>query len=88
LVQSGDQKFTTVPNHAGDMPEGTLRAILKQADIKPKIFTTKIFLIYLVGLLNKTTSRISCRLDTDYQPGQTVAYLCLRSAFCRAEPES
>jgi len=22
-------KFTTIPNHSGDMPEGTLRAILK-----------------------------------------------------------
>ena len=26
-------RFTTIPNHAGDMPEGTLRAILKQAEI-------------------------------------------------------
>jgi predicted RNA binding protein YcfA (HicA-like mRNA interferase family) len=26
-------RYTTVPNHPGDMPEGTLRAILKQADI-------------------------------------------------------
>ncbi len=26
-------KYTTIPNHPGDMPEGTLRAILKQADI-------------------------------------------------------
>ena len=26
-------KYTTIPNHSGDMPEGTLRAILKQADI-------------------------------------------------------
>jgi predicted RNA binding protein YcfA (HicA-like mRNA interferase family) len=26
-------RFTTIPNHAGDMPEGTLRAILKQADV-------------------------------------------------------
>ena len=24
----------TIPNHSGDMPEGTLRAILKQADLK------------------------------------------------------
>ncbi|MGZ9224956.1 MAG: type II toxin-antitoxin system HicA family toxin [Anaerolineales bacterium] len=24
-------RFTTIPNHPGDMPEGTLRAILKQA---------------------------------------------------------
>lgn len=26
-------RYTTIPNHPGDMPEGTLRAILKQADI-------------------------------------------------------
>jgi predicted RNA binding protein YcfA (HicA-like mRNA interferase family) len=26
-------KYTTIPNHPSDMPEGTLRAILKQADI-------------------------------------------------------
>ena len=26
-------KYTTIPNHPGDMPEGTLSAILKQADI-------------------------------------------------------
>ena len=26
-------RFTTIPNHPGDMPEGTLRAILKQAGI-------------------------------------------------------
>jgi len=31
-------KYTTVPNHPGDMPEGTLRAILKQADIEPGSF--------------------------------------------------
>lgn len=31
-------KFTTIPNHTGDMPEGTLRAILKQADINPNDF--------------------------------------------------
>lgn len=28
------KRFTTIPNHTGDMPEGTLRAILKQADIE------------------------------------------------------
>lgn len=28
-------KYTTIPNHPGDMPEGTLRAILRQADIEP-----------------------------------------------------
>jgi predicted RNA binding protein YcfA (HicA-like mRNA interferase family) len=26
-------KFTTIPNHSGDMPEGTLNAILKQAGV-------------------------------------------------------
>jgi predicted RNA binding protein YcfA (HicA-like mRNA interferase family) len=31
-------RFTTVPNHTGDMPEGTLRAILKQADINIDAF--------------------------------------------------
>jgi hypothetical protein len=31
-------KFTTIPNHSGDMPEGTLRAILKQAQIDPEDF--------------------------------------------------
>ena len=30
--------FTTIPNHPGDMPEGTLRAILKQAGIEPEVF--------------------------------------------------
>jgi len=31
-------KYTTIPNHPGDMPEGTLRAILKQAGISPDEF--------------------------------------------------
>jgi len=31
-------RFITIPNHTGDMPEGTLRAILKQADIHPDDF--------------------------------------------------
>jgi len=31
-------RYTTVPNHPGDMPEGTLRAILRQADIDPDEF--------------------------------------------------
>ena len=31
-------KYTTIPNHSGDMPEGTLRAILKQADVSPDDF--------------------------------------------------
>lgn len=31
-------RYTTVPNHPGDMPEGTLRAILKQAGVTPAEF--------------------------------------------------
>jgi len=34
-------RYTTVPNHSGDMPEGTLRAILKQAAIDPNEFLKK-----------------------------------------------
>ncbi|MCP4460164.1 MAG: type II toxin-antitoxin system HicA family toxin [Cytophagales bacterium] len=33
--------FTTIPNHPGDMPEGTLRAILKQSGINPNDFINK-----------------------------------------------
>ncbi|MEE8483661.1 MAG: type II toxin-antitoxin system HicA family toxin [Nitrospinota bacterium] len=29
---------TTVPNHPGDIPKGTIRAILKQAKISPEEF--------------------------------------------------
>ena len=29
---------TTIANHSGDMPEGTLRAILKQAGVDPDEF--------------------------------------------------
>ncbi|MBL0127027.1 MAG: type II toxin-antitoxin system HicA family toxin [Flavobacteriales bacterium] len=32
------KRYTTVPNHTGDMPEGTLRAILKLAGIPPEEF--------------------------------------------------
>jgi predicted RNA binding protein YcfA (HicA-like mRNA interferase family) len=32
-------RYTTLPNHTGDMPEGTLRAVLKQADIDPEDFS-------------------------------------------------
>jgi predicted RNA binding protein YcfA (HicA-like mRNA interferase family) len=32
------KKFTTIPNHSGDIPEGTLRVILKQADIDVDLF--------------------------------------------------
>ena len=31
-------RYTTIPNHPGDMPEGTLRAILKQAGIAAEDF--------------------------------------------------
>lgn len=30
--------YTTVPNHRGDMPEGTLRAILKQGGVSSEEF--------------------------------------------------
>ncbi|MCX7097542.1 MAG: type II toxin-antitoxin system HicA family toxin [Methylococcales bacterium] len=35
------KRYTTIPNHTGDMPEGTLRAILKQAGITVDEFTHK-----------------------------------------------
>ena len=31
-------RYTTIPNHPGDIPEGTLRAILKQAGIDVEAF--------------------------------------------------
>ncbi len=31
-------RYTTMPNHPGDIPEGTLRAILKQAGIEVDSF--------------------------------------------------
>jgi predicted RNA binding protein YcfA (HicA-like mRNA interferase family) len=31
-------RYTTVPNHLGEMPEGTLRGILRQAGIDPDNF--------------------------------------------------
>lgn len=34
------RRYTTIPNHPGDMPEGTLRAILKQAGVSPGQFFT------------------------------------------------
>ena len=34
-------RYTTIPNHTGDMPQGTLRAILKQADISAEDFINK-----------------------------------------------
>ncbi len=35
---SRTNRYTTLPNHPGDIPEGTLRAILKQANISPEEF--------------------------------------------------
>ncbi len=35
------EKYTTIPNHPGDMPEGTLRAILRQADISADDFLSR-----------------------------------------------
>lgn len=34
-------RYTTIPNHPGDMPEGTLRAILKQAGVDAEMFLQK-----------------------------------------------
>ena len=34
-------RYTTLPNHPGDMPEGTLRAVLKQAGIEVELFLKK-----------------------------------------------
>lgn len=31
---TGKNRYTTIPRHRGDMPEGTLRNIIKQADIE------------------------------------------------------
>jgi predicted RNA binding protein YcfA (HicA-like mRNA interferase family) len=35
---AGLNRYTTIPNHPGDLPEGTLRAILKQAGISTEAF--------------------------------------------------
>lgn len=34
-------RYTTIPNHPGDLPGGTLRAILKQAGISTEEFLRK-----------------------------------------------
>ncbi|MCA3239510.1 MAG: type II toxin-antitoxin system HicA family toxin [Curvibacter sp.] len=34
-------RYTTIPNHPGDMPEGTLRAILRQAEVDVPVFLQK-----------------------------------------------
>jgi predicted RNA binding protein YcfA (HicA-like mRNA interferase family) len=31
-------RYTTIPNHPGDLPEGTLRAILRQAGVDADSF--------------------------------------------------
>jgi predicted RNA binding protein YcfA (HicA-like mRNA interferase family) len=31
-------QYTTIPNHPGDMPEGTLRAILRQSGVITEVF--------------------------------------------------
>jgi predicted RNA binding protein YcfA (HicA-like mRNA interferase family) len=36
--QRSGNRYTTVPNHPGDIPEGTLRAILRQAGISVDTF--------------------------------------------------
>lgn len=35
------RRFTTIPKHTGDMAEGTIRAVLKQADIDVEDFLEK-----------------------------------------------
>jgi len=34
----GTQRYTTIPHHPGDLPEGTLRALLRQAGVSPDAF--------------------------------------------------
>ena len=31
-------RYTTLPNHPGTLPEGTVRAILKQAGVETEVF--------------------------------------------------
>jgi predicted RNA binding protein YcfA (HicA-like mRNA interferase family) len=31
-------RYTTLPNHPGDLPEGTLRAVLRQAGVEIEAF--------------------------------------------------
>ena len=35
---AGTDRYTTIPNHPGDIPEGALRAILRQAGVSPDEF--------------------------------------------------
>ena len=32
------KRYTTIPNHPGDLPEGTLHAIVKQAGVRAEEF--------------------------------------------------
>ncbi len=36
-----DNRYTTIPNHPGDMPEATLGAILRQAGISVEAFLSQ-----------------------------------------------
>lgn len=36
--QSATGRKVTLPHHPGDMPEGTLRAVLREAGIDPEVF--------------------------------------------------
>jgi predicted RNA binding protein YcfA (HicA-like mRNA interferase family) len=38
---SETNRYTTIPNHPGDMPEGTLRAILRQAGVDASEFLSR-----------------------------------------------
>ncbi|QBE67868.1 hypothetical protein SynWH8101_0256 [Synechococcus sp. WH 8101] len=47
--QASGQRYTTIPNHPGDLPEGTLRAILRQAGVSVDDFLSHSFSV-LEGL--------------------------------------
>ncbi len=38
--KAATNRYTTIPNHPGDMPEGTMRAILRQAGVSIDEFLT------------------------------------------------
>ena len=40
-INPSSKRYTTIPNHPGDMPEGTLHAILKQANVDAEMFLQK-----------------------------------------------
>ncbi|WP_254978417.1 type II toxin-antitoxin system HicA family toxin [Cyanobium sp. ATX 6A2] len=39
--RESDNRYTTIPNHPDDMPDGTLRAILRQAGISVEAFLSQ-----------------------------------------------